>query len=95
MWIQTSLLLGCLLSTVIAWKFPTFTLTKVSTYPQLQWKSKSASMGSMLRHPLFMSSEDKPAAKTSNDGIEPKYIIALVVFLMACVVDKLTMHGGF
>lgn len=31
----------------------------------------------------------------SQDGIEPKYIVALVVFLLACVYDKMVMHGGF
>ena len=47
------------------------------------------------RHPssLFMSANNE--SSSSKDGIEPKYLVALVVFLIACVIDKVTMHGGF
>jgi len=33
--------------------------------------------------------------KPSSSGLEPKYVVALVVFLLACVYDKIVMHGGF
>lgn len=39
--------------------------------------------------------DPSPSSTPSSDSIEPKYIVALVVFLLACVFDKVTMHGGF
>lgn len=35
------------------------------------------------------------SSSSEKEGVEPKYIIALVVFLLACVYDKIVMHGGF
>lgn len=32
---------------------------------------------------------------SDNKGTEPKYIVALVVFLLACLYDKIIYHGGF
>jgi hypothetical protein len=40
--------------------------------------------------------DNKPDKEVvASEGIEPKYIVALVVFLLACVYDKMVMHGGF
>ena len=34
-------------------------------------------------------------SESAKDGIEPKYIVALLVFIGACIYDKIVMHGGF
>lgn len=62
---------------------------------RLQGKLKQSSL-----MPFKFSSPALHMAKDASDGdgkegVEPKYLIALVVFLLACVYDKMVMHGGF
>lgn len=44
---------------------------------------------------LFSSSGNDSQNQKQDKGVEPKYIVALLVFLGACIYDKIVMHGGF
>jgi hypothetical protein len=59
----------------------------------MKCKYSRAPLDSRSTPPTALKMAD--ASNNKEDGVEPKYVIALVVFLLACVYDKMVMHGGF
>ena len=93
-----------LISLIVCFALPLangFTLSRNSNQKKISAKRdgiigfKEISTGLSLNQDYFRSSTElRMTSKDSNDKVETKYVIAGIVFLLACLFDYFRMHGG-
>jgi hypothetical protein len=91
-------LLLCLPSIALSFIMaPSNCLYSVPTLNRVQTSTPITKYVANTNKPQFHSSPFKlsMASEAKSEGVEPKYIAALVVFLLAALYDKMVMHGGF